>query len=530
MGSKRLTPTTTGKMASKYLLLLFCCAEESQVVVGKGLTAKPGPKKRPPSQVVSNNAKTKQAATAKPMPDAQPQLTEADSEEALTALREKAFTLATRLAAQVLFLKPVPRNCTVNQLRQLCREASNVRIPLHERTGRNRGYAFVDFKTREQAERVRKAIDGKLLAGKPLMVRMAGDTSVSPSLNDFDYKCLFVTGLAREVSKMDMRDLFPAAERVIFRTNNDKKCLGYCFVFFQSETAAMAALEATQHRQVKGQGISVTFSKKKETINFLKKSQSNVGEVKVAVISSAEQHLDQTRGRKRAASEDDDISQAKNVDVSPASKKGRSLTDADKGNLKIPVKLNVKRKASELSDDTDDSTEIHSSSRSLLESPNAPVSKKTKASNDSVPAALKTKKGSAVAKKHLTSSESEEDDFSGDNCEEELADDTDDDDDDDDLPAGSDEDGSEMSDSEEEIIMSRSKKSPNVSGGLTHKEKFKKCGPSVSKYATNLAAASIAKKGAKASSGSMKKSLGKGSSRSSDLLKLQKMLRTEKTR
>lgn len=197
---------------------------------------------------------------------------------------------------------------------------------------------------------MRKTIQGKLFSGKPVEVHMAGDSPKQQlAAKDYDFKCLFVTGLAAEATKNDMRELFPAASRIAFRTNNDKRSVGHCFVFFLSEVAAMAGLEDVQHRQVRGQGVSITFSKIKDTLKLKEKPAPATAKVVAAtpVVAAAQEPV---RGRKRTASSDEVAATADSKPAGASAKKGRPSAVQPIA-AEPAVKLSVKRKASELSDD-----------------------------------------------------------------------------------------------------------------------------------------------------------------------------------
>ena len=143
-----------------------------------------------------------------------------------------------------------------------------------------------------------------------MQAQIAGDNASTVTVDDYNFKCLFVTGLVKEATKMDVRDLFPAAERIAFSTNKDKQSVGYCFVFFHTEVAALSALEATQHRQIKGQTIILNFSQHKPAAKAVASDREPPVEGKPAPAPQSSQ----VRILKRAAVDHDRNSSAPQKD------------------------------------------------------------------------------------------------------------------------------------------------------------------------------------------------------------------------
>lgn len=95
------------------------------------------------------------------------------------------------MTKKCLYLGNLPLDCDETRLRTLVNDAGgaveSVEIPQDRRTGRSRGFAFVEIATEEAAEAALAALKGATLEGRELRVGLAFRDKNEPTGGTFMY-------------------------------------------------------------------------------------------------------------------------------------------------------------------------------------------------------------------------------------------------------------------------------------------------------------------------------------------------------
>jgi len=147
---------------------------------------------------------------------------------------------------------------------------TNVFIPTDRVTNRHSNYAFVEFKTEEDAEYAVNVLNMVRLYGKCLRLSRAGSLSAGGKgektavLKDVGAN-LFVGSLSQEVDEKMLFDTFSAFGAIIrqpkiVRDEQTKESKGFGFVNFDSFEAADAAIEAMSGQSLGGRQITIMYA------------------------------------------------------------------------------------------------------------------------------------------------------------------------------------------------------------------------------------------------------------------------------
>ncbi|VDL96541.1 unnamed protein product [Schistocephalus solidus] len=171
--------------------------------------------------------------------------------------------------AQTLRISPIPKNCPPSVLLDFCPSALTVRMPAKDSCR----YAFLEFRSRLDAQRALTNLNGRQLGGRPVVLSGGAD-GVTPvvtssgqpwcseterTLEDFDLMCIYVCRLPRSVTRTDLAQLFRTASGVKFPTLADGTCKGFCLLKYRSQEDALLAFTNLDGTLMKGVPICVNF-------------------------------------------------------------------------------------------------------------------------------------------------------------------------------------------------------------------------------------------------------------------------------
>ncbi|XP_028284370.1 nucleolin-like [Parambassis ranga] len=167
-----------------------------------------------------------------------------------------------------LFLKNVPYNATKKDILKVFRKAVAVRFP-GGTEGPSQGIAFVEFKNKITAQKVRQRKQGVKIQGRVLIVSGVGEANMSAvtksKADDNKGKAaapsniLFVRNLPHTVREKDLKNAFQKAVGISIPRSNGKR-RGFAFVEFASVADAEKALQASQNIKVCQKEVKVEFS------------------------------------------------------------------------------------------------------------------------------------------------------------------------------------------------------------------------------------------------------------------------------
>lgn len=175
-----------------------------------------------------------------------------------------------------LFVAGLPDSMTEDVLRQLFEATGgtvvSVTLPKHRDTGRPRGFGFVTFSTREEADAARGQLDGSLQSGRSISVRPFSSEpprrdarSEAPSAPAAGDRTLYVGNLPYDASTTDLEAVFTAqgvtpVVRIHLPVGPDGRMRGFGFVTMGSAEAANAAIVALRGVEMKGRALMVNIA------------------------------------------------------------------------------------------------------------------------------------------------------------------------------------------------------------------------------------------------------------------------------
>ncbi|XP_010559177.1 PREDICTED: flowering time control protein FCA isoform X2 [Tarenaya hassleriana] len=148
-----------------------------------------------------------------------------------------------------LYVAPVPRTATEDEVRNVFREHGNVTeiiLPRDKRTGERAGYCFVKYKTIVEGDRAIAALqDQYTFPGEvaPVKVRYAdGERERIVQIPDK----LYVGCLSKQTTKPELHEVFSSygvIEDIYMALDGQKQSRGYAFVQFSRREMALAAIQ-----------------------------------------------------------------------------------------------------------------------------------------------------------------------------------------------------------------------------------------------------------------------------------------------
>lgn len=201
----------------------------------------------------------------------------------LSMIRQRLAELNNR----TLYVRKLPRNTSLAQLKALCPTSINARLPTKAFSNRRR-HAFIEFKSEESARNALKSIVGKLIADRPIKAELCFERSnaeTNPNtdrgqkksvekpiqwskpnerqLRDFSLTTLHVSCVPRSTTPDEVRQLFPQAVSFDFNMHPKDKGIGSCRVAFSSEQDAFQAFTSQHNAIIRDCPIIVNFAFKK---------------------------------------------------------------------------------------------------------------------------------------------------------------------------------------------------------------------------------------------------------------------------
>jgi splicing factor 3B subunit 4 len=148
---------------------------------------------------------------------------------------------------------------------------TSVSLPRDRVTSCHQGYAFVEYKTTDDADYAIRILNMIRLFGKPIRcnksAQVGGGTGGPLSTSETGAN-IFVGGLVPEIDEPYLQDTFSAFGRVLYtkvmRDAETSVSKGFGFVAFDSFSAADSAIAAMNGQYLGGKPISVSFAQKRE--------------------------------------------------------------------------------------------------------------------------------------------------------------------------------------------------------------------------------------------------------------------------
>ncbi|VDM16433.1 unnamed protein product [Hydatigera taeniaeformis] len=150
-------------------------------------------------------------------------------------------------------------------LKNLCPTSVAVRIP----SGRNRRYAFIEFKTPAEAETAAKEVTGRVMNGKsiraivcsqkPTRTEADWQSPMERGLDAFDLTTLYVSCLPRSTERTILAQIFRTAHKIKYETLPDGTSKGFCVLKYQTRELAQKAFMERHDTLLKGTPIYVNF-------------------------------------------------------------------------------------------------------------------------------------------------------------------------------------------------------------------------------------------------------------------------------
>jgi nucleolin len=192
--------------------------------------------------------------------------------------------------AYTLYAGNLSFDCRPNDLKEVFRSYGKVdNVEIAEHNGRSKGFGFVDFSSRDAAERALNALDGRDFQGRPLKVKWDRDISdAPPAQNDPPGKrmsggtkgrsglaandglpntTVYIGNLDYDCRWQDLKQLFSKFGRVenveILENPSTKRSKGYGTVQFLTSAQAKRAIEKVNGTEFQNRPIQVKWDRTK---------------------------------------------------------------------------------------------------------------------------------------------------------------------------------------------------------------------------------------------------------------------------
>jgi len=148
---------------------------------------------------------------------------------------------------------------------QIGTQVASIRVCRHAITRQSLGYAYVNFHTQADAERVLDTMNYMPINGRPCRMMWS---QRDPTVRRTGLGNVFIKNLAPTVESKDLHDTFSVFGNIL----SCKVCLdlegkskGYGFVHFETQEAADAAIQQVDGMEVGGRSVNVMAYKNRQT-------------------------------------------------------------------------------------------------------------------------------------------------------------------------------------------------------------------------------------------------------------------------
>jgi RNA recognition motif-containing protein len=211
--------------------------------------------KRPATESLNTTAKT-QKTEAKKSPSKN------DSGEIkLTSISSRHDAQLAQDQQRVVYLGNLPYDATAQSVSKFLKESAitptDIRLGFDERLGKSKGFAHVEFATKENAATAKNQLAGKEFEGRKLRIEIAGIRSKDNT------RKIHVNNLGPETTSDSLKEAFesfgcpPVYTKIV--KNDDGLCKGFGFVSFNSHEEAKEALKYSG-RKIDEQIVQLEFS------------------------------------------------------------------------------------------------------------------------------------------------------------------------------------------------------------------------------------------------------------------------------
>ncbi|QIW97177.1 hypothetical protein AMS68_002695 [Peltaster fructicola] len=194
------------------------------------------------------------------------------SEQQVAATSESTAQTTRRRSGANIYIGNLFFEVQVEQLKETFSkfgEVLYVRIPVDER-GQSKGFGFVDFASREAAERAVDEFNDQLLFGRRAVVSMSRDQGHRPKSSTYTSpknppsKTLFIGNMSYQMSDRDLNDLFRECKNVLdVRVAIDRRTgqpRGFAHADFETVAAAETAAKQLSNKTIYGRTLKIDFT------------------------------------------------------------------------------------------------------------------------------------------------------------------------------------------------------------------------------------------------------------------------------
>jgi polyadenylate-binding protein len=152
----------------------------------------------------------------------------------------------------------------------------SAKVVLDSKTQKSRGYGYLQFVSKGEADKCRDAMNNFMFHNQPLRIV---DSISNPKDQFKEAANILVKNIDKEVSQQEIHDLFKSHGTIVsckLETFPDGGSRGYAFVQYKEEEEAKAAVSALNGTEIRGKKLQVDPYKKDQTGPAKNKSNNNL--------------------------------------------------------------------------------------------------------------------------------------------------------------------------------------------------------------------------------------------------------------